>query len=98
VGELVLEYTPTCGRTLTARTMETHPAALSDAEVVDVLREFVNIAAGNLKAVLPRPTTFSLPRTQERVHRDVAELAGQATLDVDGETMRMCLYTLPQAA
>lgn len=97
-GQLVLECSRSFAEAAAARTMNVQAAALTLVEIVDVLQEFLNIAAGNLKAILPRPTTFSFPHPG---HPDLAAdntLVGAGTFEVNGEPVRISLYHRAQAA
>lgn len=97
-GDLVVECSTGFASAATAQTMGTSPDALTDAEMLDVLQEFVNIAAGNLKAVFPRPTTLGLPRPAHLAEPSPADLVAACAFEVNGEPIRVSLFHNQAAA
>lgn len=97
-GELALECPPSFATTATARALGTSAGALTDAEVADVLAEFLNIAAGNLKAVLPRPTTFGFPRAGAPALAPGSTPVAETVVESAGEPIRLTLYRRSAAA
>jgi CheY-specific phosphatase CheX len=96
-GDLVLECSSAFAHTATARTMGTSVQALTSSEIGDVLKEFVNMAAGNLKAVFPRPTTFSFPAEGPPASMAGTTLVGESVLESGGEPIRVTLHRRHQA-
>lgn len=61
LGTVVFECDEAMGRLMASRMFGTSDEALRDADVCDAIGELANMAAGNLKAALPRPVRLSLP-------------------------------------
>ncbi len=81
-------------RRLGAAMFETDEDELSQEEVEDALGEIANIIGGNIKAMLPGPSTLGLPEIahdiQNRPEKTVLEQAFNCT----GEPFRVCLASL----
>jgi CheY-specific phosphatase CheX len=73
-GTLSATFGPALAARLAASMLEKPADQLSDGELRDVIGELVNIAAGNLKGVLPELCRLSLPS----VHAGIPTPANQA--------------------
>jgi chemotaxis protein CheX len=69
---------------------------VSDAEVVDAVGEVVNILGGNLKALLPGPSTLSLPRVEDGdVAGEPGRLHARAGLSSEAQALCISLFETP---
>jgi chemotaxis protein CheX len=59
-GAVILRCPQALGRTLTAEMLRSESTPTSD-EIGDAIGELTNMVAGNLKALLPAPSSISLP-------------------------------------
>ncbi|MET0339920.1 MAG: chemotaxis protein CheX [Polyangiales bacterium] len=93
-GVLRGTFSEQLARTL-AGVMLAQPLERSSADDLrDVTGELINIAAGNLKAVLPSPCRLSLPSVQAHATTpadDVAPLAS-ASFELFGEPLSLALF------
>ncbi|HEY5049299.1 MAG TPA: chemotaxis protein CheX [Acidothermaceae bacterium] len=60
-GSIMLQCSPPAARDAAAALFSMAPAAVTQAEVVDALGEIANMVGGNVKSMLPGPSTLSLP-------------------------------------
>jgi chemotaxis protein CheY-P-specific phosphatase CheC len=88
-GVLSATLTERLARALTGRMMHRLPSECSEADVRDAIGEIANIAAGNLKGLLPTPCQVSLPRVQEGPPADERQhrLLAQARFRLFGEPL-----------
>jgi len=88
-GTLSATFDRRLARALTGRMMKKPVEECSDDDVSDAIGEIANIAAGNLKGLLPAPCQVSLPRVQEgppSVRDDCRQLA-RAKFSLFGEPL-----------
>ncbi|MEY4515118.1 MAG: hypothetical protein RLZZ450_7240 [Pseudomonadota bacterium] len=64
-GSLVATFDQPLARRLTSMMMKMSPAECTQIDLYDALGEVVNIAAGNLKGILPGDCQVTLPYVQE---------------------------------
>ncbi len=76
-GSLVLRISRRLAEHVAARLFLLPDGSATDADVLDVLGEIVNVVGGNVKALLPGPNRLSLPTPRLD---DVAPLAGGVSL------------------
>lgn len=74
-GHVLVECSAPLARQVTAHLLLTTAEELADDDVRDVVGELVNVIGGNVKSVMPGPSTLSLPSSS---------LAGEHHLDSDG--------------
>ena len=67
VGALQATFDETLARRLTSMMMKMSPARCTQLDLYDALGEVVNIAAGNLKGLLPGDCQVTLPYVQDAV-------------------------------
>jgi hypothetical protein len=60
-GEVRLHCSPQLARLIAAAIFQVETDSAGSDEILDALSELVHIIGGNLKALLPRPVTLSLP-------------------------------------
>lgn len=94
-GALRATFSEALARTLAGSMLAQPREASSDDDLRDVTGELVNIAAGNLKAVLPGPCRLSLPSVQ--VHAttaaDVVAPLATASFELFGEPLSLALFS-----
>ncbi|MBJ7359171.1 hypothetical protein, partial [Nocardioides sp.] len=74
--------------------------ALDPVELSDVIGEFANIVGGNVKSLMPGPSTLSLPLVAHNVLVPPSDLQPQLTLDLawHGSPVRVRVLALPTSA
>ncbi len=60
-GSIMLQCSPPAARDAAAAFFAMPPGAVTQTEVVDALGEIANMVGGNVKSMLPGPSTLSLP-------------------------------------
>lgn len=63
-GTVMLRCTPGLARRAAGILFQLEPDEASEEDVVDTLGELVNIIGGNVKALVPTPSTLSLPAVE----------------------------------
>lgn len=74
--------------------------ALDPVDLSDVIGEFANVVGGNVKSLMPGPSTLSLPLVAHNVLGTPSELHPQITLDLawHGSPVRVRVLALPVSA
>ncbi|HEY8730251.1 MAG TPA: chemotaxis protein CheX [Acidothermaceae bacterium] len=60
-GAIMLQCSPPAARDAAAALFSVSPDDVTPAEVVDAMGEIANMVGGNVKSMLPGPSTLSLP-------------------------------------
>jgi chemotaxis protein CheX len=60
-GSIMLQCSPPAARNAAAALFSIAPDSVTPTEVVDALGEIANMVGGNVKSMLPGPSTLSLP-------------------------------------
>ena len=64
-GEVRLHCSPELARSIATAIFQLDSNDIGNGEILDALSELIHIVGGNLKALLPRPVTLSLPTLSE---------------------------------
>ncbi|OLF06895.1 chemotaxis protein CheX [Actinophytocola xanthii] len=67
-GHVIVQCTTQASRDVASVLFEMPTEEVSEAEIGDALGELANVLGGNLKSMLPGPSTMSLPRVAETTH------------------------------
>ncbi|MEZ4331016.1 MAG: chemotaxis protein CheX [Myxococcota bacterium] len=65
-GSVSLAFPRETAERIAAGMLDAKPGELADEEVRDAVGEMANILAGNLKAMLPQPSSLGLPAIHDR--------------------------------
>lgn len=60
-GHVAVATTATSARRVASLMLELEPTSVHEDDVIDAVGELANIIAGNVKALLPQPTTSGIP-------------------------------------
>jgi chemotaxis protein CheX len=97
VGSIVLGLSPTLSRAAVAAMLQISLAEVTEVDQQDVAAELVNMIGGNLKGLLPGPSSLSLPMIVSGRDFDVrvsgAELIDDVLLGNDTGFLRVRIYT-----
>ena len=94
-GHVVVSTTWPAAREIAATMLSAPAAQLSDADVCDALGEVANVVGGNVKSVVPGPSTLSLPvvaRGASLVWPDAEEVV-RAELAWRGEPVTVSVWS-----
>lgn len=61
-GQVVVEFEHATAENVACRLLEAKPGELEDAEILDAAGEIANILAGNLKSMVPQPSSLGIPQ------------------------------------
>jgi chemotaxis protein CheX len=64
-GRVVLDFTAGAAEAVACGLLEAKPGELETAAILDAAGEMANILAGNLKSMVPQPSTLGLPVTYQ---------------------------------
>jgi|tagenome__1003787_1003787.scaffolds.fasta_scaffold20531697_3 chemotaxis protein CheX len=96
-GEVVVECSTPLARLVTSHLLLVAIDELADDDVRDVVGELVNVIGGNVKSVMPGPSTMSLPQSLlDGEHVPGAEARGAASavrLAWREEPLRVSVFT-----
>lgn len=96
-GAIVVSCSPAAAHRLAAVLLDLPEPQVTDGDVADALGELANIIGGNIKGLLPAPSTLSLPRLAMRPDDLVAWPAGgetsQLAVDWYGEPVLVTVLT-----
>jgi chemotaxis protein CheX len=79
-GTVILSLSPDVARATSAMLFHLPPVDVTEADKCEVAAELVNIIGGNLKGVLPSPSSLSLPTVIEGEDLD-AYVSGASLVD-----------------
>jgi len=100
VGSVVFAMSPTAARSVASAMLRMSSKDLTATDQQDVAAEIVNMIGGNLKSLLPGPSSLSLPTVvtgldvNVRMHN--AELTDDVLLGSDVGWFRVRIYTKNQ--
>jgi len=95
-GTVMVELSRPLARKVAAALFAMELEQVTEAEVVDAVGEVVNILGGNLKALLPGPSTLSLPRVDEgEPGPGPGRLHARAGLSSDAQALCISLFETP---
>lgn len=96
VGSVVLILSPAIVRSAASAMLLMAEEELTDSDVQDVAAELVNMIGGNLKSLLPSPSSLSLPivvtGSEFNLKMHHAELVDDVVLGSDTGRLRVSLY------
>lgn len=94
-GSVFLYCSVALAKSVAATMFGTDSERLNEGDVEDALGELTNMIAGNLKTVLPRPCTLSLPAVVEgldyRVIVPGTKISGQVLFEFNSEPLLVTL-------
>lgn len=93
-GTVVVRCALGLARRVAAAMFEVDPASVSSDDMRDAIGEVTNIAAGNLKALMPDPCTLGLPAVEEVPRAELEalnDLDQQARFESHGESFIVTL-------
>ena len=95
-GVLRATFSQPLARALASAMMAQSPTEVSSEDLCDVTGEFVNIVAGNLKALLPGPCQLMLPKAQDTLARSADAFApiGVVSFELWSEQLKVELFTV----
>jgi len=100
VGGVMLGLSPAVARSAASAMFQVSSQDLTDADMQDVAAELVNMIGGNLKSLLPGPSSLSLPTVVSgnefsmRMHH--ADLTDDVLLGSEVGWLRVRIYTKNQ--
>jgi chemotaxis protein CheX len=96
-GTVVVELSRPLARKVAAALFGMELDQVTEAEVVDAVGEVVNILGGNLKALLPGPSTLSLPRVDDgEPGGQPGKLHVRAGLSSEDQALCISLFEAPE--
>ncbi len=92
-GQVVLACSRLAARKAAAIMFKIPPARISALQQNDALGELTHILSGNLKSLLPAPSSISLPVVTEGYNTAVeGRLVGQVLLRCENQPLQLTLY------
>lgn len=92
-GQVALTCSRLAARKAAAIMFETPPSRITALQQEDALGELTHILSGNLKSLLPAPSSISLPVVAEGYNTAVkGRLVGQVLLRCENQPLQLTLY------
>lgn len=93
-GLVAVDCSEELARRLASAMFDSPESELSEAEVLDSLGEIANIIGGNIKALLPGPSTLGLPKVELDVTAPPVGPILEQVFSCTGEALRVTLAEL----
>ena len=93
IGAIMLQCSPPAARDAAAALFSVSPDDVTQAEVVDAMGEIANMVGGNVKSMLPGPSTLSLPSViQGRLSLPGSQVVREVTLAWHAQPLTVSLW------
>ena len=94
-GTVTVELSAALARSLTRLMLAMEDGPLDDADVADAVGELVNMVGGNIKSLMPGPSTLTLPYVAAGRAAHASDTTEVARLDAAwaGEPVRVSVHT-----
>jgi chemotaxis protein CheX len=94
-GTITVEVSGVLAQTLTQLMLGAEPGSVDDAEIADAVGELVNMVGGNVKSLMPGPSTLTLPNVAAGRAAHPTDVVEVARLDAswNGEPVRVSVHT-----
>jgi chemotaxis protein CheX len=93
-GTVTVEVSDRLAGTLTEVMLGVEPGAVDDSEIADAVGELVNMVGGNIKSLMPGPSTLTLPNVAAGRAAHATDTAEVARLDASwlGQPVRVSVH------